>query len=57
MNSENINNLILEGENESIEFKTSFNNEVIETLVAFANTKGGNVLIGVNSGNQVKGIL
>ncbi|PWD97742.1 AlbA family DNA-binding domain-containing protein [Marinilabilia rubra] len=56
MNSENINNLILEGENETVEFKTSFNNEVIETLVAFANTKGGNILIGVNARNQIKGI-
>ena len=30
------------------EFKTSFNVSVIETLVAFANTVGGTVFIGVN---------
>ena len=30
------------------EFKSSFNDSVIETLVAFVNTNGGKVLIGVN---------
>jgi len=30
------------------EFKSSFGDEVIETLVAFANTKGGRVWVGVN---------
>ena len=34
-------NLIKKGESESCEFKSSFNNETIETLSAFANTKGG----------------
>jgi ATP-dependent DNA helicase RecG len=56
MTPKKVKKFILEGENDSIEFKTSFNNEVIETLVAFANTKGGNILIGINSANQIKGI-
>lgn len=30
-----------EGESELVEFKTSFDKETIETLVAFANTRGG----------------
>jgi ATP-dependent DNA helicase RecG len=35
-------------ENQYIEFKSRFNDEVIETLTAFANTKrGGKVLVGV----------
>jgi ATP-dependent DNA helicase RecG len=34
-------------ESQTIEFKSSFNDEVIETLVAFANTKGGKVLVGI----------
>ena len=34
-------------ENQHIEYKSSFNDSVIETLVAFANTKGGRVLLGV----------
>ena len=32
-------------ENQHIEFKSGFNDEVIETLSAFANTKGGRVLV------------
>ena len=31
----------MKGESLHIEFKSGFNEEVIETLVAFANTKGG----------------
>ena len=30
------------------EFKTSFNEEVIVTLVAFANAKGGKAYMGLN---------
>jgi ATP-dependent DNA helicase RecG len=39
-------------ENQYIEFKQNFNEDVIETLVAFANTKGGKVLVGVNDNGQ-----
>jgi ATP-dependent DNA helicase RecG len=43
-------------ETQHIEFKSGFNEEVIETLTAFANTKGGKVLVGVsNKGLPVKG--
>ncbi|SEL99312.1 ATP-binding protein [Parapedobacter koreensis] len=43
-------------ENSSTEFKSSFNDGVIESLTAFANSKGGKVLIGVDdSGKPVKG--
>lgn len=38
------------------EFKSAFNTAVIETLVAFANTKGGAVYIGVNDKGEVKGV-
>jgi len=45
-------------ENQHIEFKSGFNDEVIETLSAFANTKGGKILIGVrNDGVPVKGFI
>jgi parvulin-like peptidyl-prolyl isomerase len=46
----------LNKESQHIEFKSGFNDEVIETLSAFANTKGGKVLVGVrNDGIPVKG--
>jgi len=40
--------LISRGEFDNIEFKEKFGNEVIETAVAFANTKGGVILIGIS---------
>ena len=43
-------------ESTQLEFKSSFQKEVIESLVAFANTKGGAVLIGVDDQGQPKGI-
>lgn len=37
--------ILPKGESETIEFKTSFSDEVIISLVAFANTNGGVVYI------------
>jgi ATP-dependent DNA helicase RecG len=39
-------------ENQHIEFKTSFNDAVIETVSAFVNTKGGKIYIGVDDFGQ-----
>ena len=45
-------------ENLHTEFKSSFNDAVIESLVAFANTSGGSVLIGVDKeGMPVKNFM
>ncbi|GHU67740.1 hypothetical protein FACS189413_03070 [Bacteroidia bacterium] len=42
-------------ETQHTEFKPKFNEDVIETLVAFANTRGGRVLVGVDDdGKPVK---
>jgi ATP-dependent DNA helicase RecG len=49
-------NIITAGENETTEFKSSFNKEVIETIVAFSNHKGGRIIIGVNDKKEIKGI-
>ncbi len=48
--------LIESGEGENLEFKSSFNNELIETLVAFANTRGGKVVVGINHKNEITGV-
>jgi len=36
-----IRHITAQGESETVEFKTSFSDEVIVSLVAFANAKGG----------------
>lgn len=43
-------------ENETIEFKSSFNIATIETLTAFANTKGGSVYIGISDSRKIVGV-
>ena len=48
--------IIQEGENERVEFKASFNDEVIVSLCAFANAKGGTVYVGVEDNGKVKGV-
>ena len=52
----NINDLISGGENEAVEFKSSFNGQVIETIVAFSNSKGGTILIGIDDRKNISGI-
>jgi len=54
--STDIQNLIRTGENETLEFKSNFNNELIETLVAFANTSGGKIIVGINPAGEITGI-
>ncbi|GHV66208.1 hypothetical protein FACS1894199_09150 [Bacteroidia bacterium] len=45
-------------ETKHIEFKPKFNEDVIETLVAFANTKGGRVLVGMDDhGKSLKNFI
>ena len=43
-------------ESETIEFKASFNIETVETLVAFANAKGGSVYVGVDNTGAIVGV-
>ena len=43
-------------ENQNTEFKSSFNTRVIESLVAFANTGGGTVYVGVDDSGKLLGI-
>lgn len=54
--SETIRKMIALGESENLEFKASFGKEVIESLAAFANHKGGVVLVGVEDSGKVVGV-
>ena len=47
---------ITSGEDAHTEFKTSFGDEVIVALVAFANAKGGKVYVGVNDKGKPVGV-
>ncbi len=54
--SHKITEMIQAGESQTLEFKSSFDKETIETLVAFANAQGGTILVGVADDGSVKGI-
>lgn len=43
-------------ENEEIEYKTSWKDEYLKTLCAFANTKGGQLIIGIKDNHEVVGV-
>jgi hypothetical protein len=52
--------MIKGGENENVEFKLQYNgtapHEVLESVVSFANTDGGIIIIGVDDNGNIKGI-
>lgn len=56
MTRDEIMELIKIGESENTEFKENFDKETIETAVAFANTKGGVLLIGISDKGEVRGV-
>jgi ATP-dependent DNA helicase RecG len=48
--------LITQGEGQTIEFKTTFGKEAIESVVAFANAQGGKVCIGISDKGKIIGV-
>lgn len=50
--------LIAEGEGQSLDFKKTISsaNKIAKTLVAFANTRGGSLLVGVRDNGTVAGV-
>ena len=53
-----IRNLIKEGENQQLDFKfeISDSKKIAKTLVAFANTNGGKLLVGVKDNGKIAGV-
>lgn len=51
-----IKELIKNGENKTLEFKENITDSLINSVVAFANTTGGKILIGISDNGDVKGI-
>jgi len=56
MEEKELKKLLASGETEALEFKENFDRETIEAAGAFANTKGGNIIIGISDINKVKGV-
>jgi len=47
---------IKDGENVNTEFKSEYSEEIKKTIIAFANTSGGTLFIGINNDKTVKGV-
>ena len=56
MSQDEIMELIEKGESDTIEFKEAFGKKAIETADAFANTKGGFILIGISDKGKINGV-
>ena len=51
-----IKNIMVHGESERVEFKSSFNDEALETIGSFSNSNGGSLIVGVNDDGQSTGL-
>ena len=58
MDIRDIKKLVLEGETDTLEFKkkANFPEKIVKEIVAFANTRGGRLLIGVDDDSTVTGV-
>ncbi|MEK6938099.1 MAG: RNA-binding domain-containing protein, partial [Nanoarchaeota archaeon] len=55
MDSEELKILLKEKENLTLEYKEAYSSKIDEDIVAFANTKGGILILGVSDKGQIKG--
>ena len=55
MEQDQLEQILQEGEGTLIEFKKSFSPSIVKEIVAFANTAGGTIFIGVDDSNNVVG--
>ena len=51
-----IDSILQEGEGYKVEFKESFNKSLSKEIVAFANSEGGRIFLGVSDEGKIKGI-
>lgn len=56
MNEKELKRLLTLGETETVEFKESLCTGFYKTISAFANTRGGIILLGVDNENKIKGV-
>ncbi len=56
MTTDEIKEMIAQGEGASVEFKRSFTSDLGRELCAFANSSGGRVLLGVSDSGEIVGI-
>ncbi len=56
MNHDEMNLILSEGEGYLIEFKESVSDSIAKEIVAFANSSGGRIFIGISDDNTLKGI-
>ncbi|MHB8545152.1 MAG: AlbA family DNA-binding domain-containing protein [Nitrosotalea sp.] len=54
---ETIESFLANGEGQNVEFKKELSNEFLETIVSFANTNDGVILLGVDNRNKVVGFF
>jgi len=54
----NLKELIAKGESETLEFKKSLSEwrEIVETVSAFSNTKGGTIVVGIGDDGKIHGV-
>ncbi|MBA7556421.1 hypothetical protein ES705_49129 [subsurface metagenome] len=52
----NLRKIIDSGESQTVEFKSTFGKEVIESIVAFSNAKGGKIIVGINDHKKIVGV-
>lgn len=55
LNSKQIDLLIREGEGLAVEFKAKYTPRIDEDIIAFSNSKGGTLFLGVRDDNTVEG--
>ena len=54
----NLKELITKGESETLEFKKTLSEwkEIVETVSAFSNTKGGTIVVGISDDGKIHSI-